>query len=135
YLGAVGPDFGERFRIAWSQVEENILPIDVSLDQLPTRLEGTDRTWALRYLPFQVEGNLEGVLVVLDDITDRLLRERHDAEQAELMQCFTRLMADRSGVAAFLREASQMVESVAANNAASGDLGLLKRTLHTLKGN
>jgi two-component system chemotaxis sensor kinase CheA len=94
-----------------------------------------NRTWTLRYLPFERDGSLEGVLVVIDDITERLAREREDAEQRELMQAFGKLMVDRSGFMAFLREATGMVSEICANATASNRLPQLKRTLHTLKGN
>jgi two-component system chemotaxis sensor kinase CheA len=79
------------------------------------------------------EERLEGVLVVIADITDKLQREREEAELTELMQVFRRLMLDRTGFAAFFSEASGMVEAI--HGWSGGDDGALRSTLHTLKGN
>ncbi|MGC4068128.1 MAG: HAMP domain-containing protein [Polyangiaceae bacterium] len=125
--------FALDFRLAWDQVTDGFLPLEVAMDQLPSRLAGPEKTFSLRYLPFMRDGELDGVLVVIADITERLLKEREEAEQNELMQGFKRLMLDRSGFSIFLREASEMIQLVCGTQAK--DPVLLKRTLHTLKGN
>jgi HAMP domain-containing protein/HPt (histidine-containing phosphotransfer) domain-containing protein len=133
YVGGVSSTFADGFLAGWAQVEDGFLPIDVTLDQLPRQASVGERTWSLRYLPFFKEEQLEGVLMVVADITQRLLHEREEAEQAELMLAFQKLMLDRHAFGAFQREAAVMVERVLA--AADGsDAATLKRTLHTLKG-
>lgn len=137
YIGRVAPAFGVAFRLAWSQVEDRVLPLEVCVSQLPTELSHGQRTWSLRYLPFHGAGgeeDLEGVLVVIAEATERLARQREEAEHGELMQGFKRLMADRNGFTNFLQEATTMVQQVASPSAAEDVVGL-KRTLHTLKGN
>jgi two-component system chemotaxis sensor kinase CheA len=137
YISRTSPSFGELFDVAWSQVEDGFLPLDVCVNQLPAELSDGQRTWNLRYLPFhgaRGEQGLEGMLVVIADVTERLAREREEAEHGELMQGFKRLMADRNGLMRFLQEATAMVQFVTSPSAAV-DLVGLKRTLHTLKGN
>jgi methyl-accepting chemotaxis protein/HPt (histidine-containing phosphotransfer) domain-containing protein/two-component sensor histidine kinase len=137
YVGRVSPAFGELFREAWSQVEDGLLPLEVSVSQLPMELSLGQRTWSLRYLPFHgARGaeDLEGMLVVIAEVTERLAREREEAEHGELMQGFKRLLEDRNGFSSFLQEAGTMVQQVVSPSAAM-DLVGLKRTLHTLKGN
>ncbi len=134
YFGKISRAFGLAFRIGWEQVSEDVLPLEVSLSQLPERLSSDGRTFAFRYLPFHRGDKLEGVLVMIADISERLAREREEADQTELMQGFKRLMLDRSGFGLFLRDASQMVDDIC-NHALDEDLVVLKRTLHTLKGN
>ena len=137
YIGRAAPSFAELFSEAWSQIDDGFLPLEVSLSQLPTQLSVGQRTWSLRYLPFhgaRTEGELEGLLVVMADVTDRLAHEREEAEHGELLQCFKRLMEDRDGFVGFLQEATAMVQHIASPAAAVDQLGL-KRSLHTLKGN
>jgi HAMP domain-containing protein/two-component sensor histidine kinase len=134
YLGRASHAFGLEFHLGWGQVEDDILPLEVALSQLPERLSNAGRTFAFQYLPFHRDEKLEGVLVVVAEITERLAREREEADQGELMQGFKRLMLDRSGFELFLRDASEMVDAVTSHRL-EGDLVLLKRTLHTLKGN
>lgn len=137
YISRTSPTFGVVFSLGWSQIIDGFLPLEVCLSQLPTQLSHGERTWSLRYLPFhgaQAVEQLEGVLVVIAEVTERLAREREEAEHGELMQCFKRLMADRSGFTSFVQDASVKVEQVLAPSAA-GDAANLRRILHTLKGN
>ena len=133
YLSGCSQDFALGFELAWAQLIDDVLPYEVALEQLPARLTANGSTFSFRYLPFVREERLEGVLVVVADITDRLQREREEAEVTELMQAFRRLMLDRSGFAAFVSEANDMVEQV---GGWSGEpTSALYSTLHTLKGN
>ena len=113
---------------------DDFLPLEARIQQLPERLEFDNRTWSLRYLPFPEEGDLEGVLIAIEEITHYLAREREEAEQKELMQAFRKLMVDRTGFNQFLHEASVMVEAIT-SRWLDGDQPELKRLLHTLKGN
>jgi two-component system chemotaxis sensor kinase CheA len=133
YLEGVSPEFATAFELAWSQIAEDFLPLGVCLAQLPERLTSAGRTFSLRYLPFFREGKLDGVLVALTDISERLAREREDAEHAELMQAFKRLVQDRGDFEVFLGEAAAMVASIAGHELDDTPV-LLKRALHTLKG-
>lgn len=125
--------FALDFQMAWDQVSDGFLPVEVTIDQLPRQLTLAEKTFSLRYLPFLTGENFEGVLVVIADITQRLLKEREEAEQSELMQGFKRLMLDRSGFSSFLRDASDMIAQICGNDPAEPQQ--LKRILHTLKGN
>ncbi|MFZ5896908.1 MAG: HAMP domain-containing protein [Myxococcota bacterium] len=134
YISKTSRAFGLEFQLGWDQVVEDVLPVEVALSQLPERLSASGRTWSFRYLPFFKDGKLEGVLLVIADISERLAKEREEAEQSELMQGFKKLMLDRSGFSIFLREASEMVEAIC-TRALDNDMVVLKRTIHTLKGN
>jgi two-component system chemotaxis sensor kinase CheA len=127
-------EFRDCFGLGWMQLKEQFLPLDLCLDQLPKQLRVAERTWSFRYLPFFQEKQLDGVLVVANEITARLAHEREEAEQREIMQAFTRLMLDRSGFLNFASDASAAVSSVCTRELDS-DLPRLKRVLHTLKGN
>lgn len=133
YVNATSRGFAVALRLGWAQMQDGLLPLEVCITQLPARLTNGARTWSFRYLPFSKDDQVEGVLVVVADVTEQLAREREDAEQGELMQGFKKLMLDRSGFTNFLREAGSMVEEITSRRA-GGDLASLKRTLHTLKG-
>jgi HPt (histidine-containing phosphotransfer) domain-containing protein/HAMP domain-containing protein len=134
YLGKSADQFGSVFQLGWQQVVDGLLPVEAALAQLPDKLAHGPRTLSLRYLPFYKQDKLDGILVVIADITERLAREREEAEQNDLMQAFKKLMLDRSGFALFLRDGTEMVESVCTRRL-DGDIVTLKRTIHTLKGN
>jgi two-component system chemotaxis sensor kinase CheA len=134
YVAHFSRSFAVAFRLAWSQIDDGFLPLEVCLSQLPSQLTQANRTWSFRYLPFNRDGELEGVLMVIADVTDRLAREREEAEHGELMQGFKKLMLDRSGFTSFLQDATAMVNQIVSPSA-TADIQALKRTLHTLKGN
>jgi two-component system chemotaxis sensor kinase CheA len=134
YLARTSADFAVHFQLGWEQLTDDILPLEVCLSQLPTRLTHSGRSWSFRYLPFFAGDKLEGVLVVMSEISERLAKEREEGEQAEAMQAFKRLLQDRPAFTAFFREAGEMVTAIVERKL-EHDLPLLKRTLHTLKGN
>ena len=134
YIAHFSRSFAVAFRLAWSQIDDGFMPLEVCLAQMPEQLTQANRTWSFRYLPFYREGELEGLLLVVADVTDRLAREREEAEHGELMQGFKKLMLDRSGFTNFLQEATGMVNQIVSPSA-TADMSALKRTLHTLKGN
>jgi two-component system chemotaxis sensor kinase CheA len=133
YLAQTSATFAAAFELAWSQIADDFLPLEVCLAQLPERLTNEARTWSFRYTPYFRDDRLEGVLVAISDITERLLREREDAEHAELMQAFKRVVQDRAGFETFLGEASSIVAQITKREL-DHDSVLLKRALHTLKG-
>jgi len=133
YLARMNESFAAALELGWSQIADDFLPLDVCLAQLPERLTQEGRTWSLRYQPFFRDAKLEGVLVAIADITERLARERDDAEHTELMQAFRRLVQDRLGFEVFLAESSDIVAALC-DGKLDHDSVLLKRALHTLKG-
>jgi len=133
YLFATNPDFALGFELGWDQLVADVLPYEVALEQLPSRLNANGSSFSLRYIPLVKDERLEGVLVVVADITDRLQREREEAELTEIMEAFRRLMLDRMGFVAFSNEAAGMVKLVCSPEATDGHE--LRSTLHTLKGN
>ena len=86
YIAATSRSFADGFQCAWDQIADDILPFEVCIEQLPSRLRHGKRTFSFRYLPYFRDGQLEGILVVIADITARLQHDREEAEQGELMQ-------------------------------------------------
>jgi two-component system, chemotaxis family, sensor kinase CheA len=134
YISPFAPRFAASFRLGWEQLVEDFLPIEVALSQLPQLLHARGKSWQFRYLPIYRGTELEGILLVVADITVRLAKEAEEAEYQELMESFKRLVSDRSGLHGFLREAEPMVEAIVARRLES-DPVVLNRALHTLKGN
>ena len=133
YLAATSREFATGFEFGWDQLIADVLPYEVALEQLPSRLDANGSSFSFRYLPLVKDERVEGVLVVVADITSRLQREREEAELTELMEAFRRLMLDRNGFLAFSKDAATMVNLVCSPNAS--DSHGLRSALHTLKGN
>jgi two-component system chemotaxis sensor kinase CheA len=132
YIGRLDRDFAEMFRLGHEALEEDVLPRPLCIDQLPTRLRVDGRDFRFSYRSIGDESAPTGLLVVINDITEQLLRARYEAEQAELMAIFHGFTADRAGFLSSFEEATGMLETLRGGDA---DLATRKHLYHTLKGN
>ncbi|HEY6174430.1 MAG TPA: ATP-binding protein [Kofleriaceae bacterium] len=132
YVAAADPRFAESFELGWSQVFEGLLPLALSLGQLPARIAAGGRQLQLDYRPIGDADVPDSVLVVASDITAELERERAEGERRELMAVFERLSADRNGFVEFCDEADELVRRIDTDGAPPAEL---QRRVHTLKGN
>jgi HPt (histidine-containing phosphotransfer) domain-containing protein len=132
YVMPIDAAFAQSFKLNYDALTEDVMPLELCLAQLPSRLHHGGLTFEVSYLPLGAGKPKDGLLVVIDDITAQLEAAQHDVEQRELLAAFQGFMRDRSGFLTFLDEASRLVQGAVA---ASADLGTQKRLLHTLKGN
>lgn len=131
YIRRVDDDFASTFELGHEALLEGTLPAEVCLAQLPSRLRAGDRHYRVSYLPITDGGQQQGLLVVINDVTEQLQLARHDAEQRELLALFQSFNRDRQGFLAFFDEATQIIE----RTVWGGDERTTQRRLiHTLKG-
>jgi len=133
YLATIDPAFERMTRVSWMQLVDDILPLEVSLDQMPRHLSIGAARYEIGYRPIGAAVPPEHFLVVVSDVTERLASERAEQQRREAMAMFERMLADRGGLVAFAEEADSIVAVFAAGTAP--DLTTIKRMLHTLKGN
>ncbi len=131
YLQDIAPEFALELEVAWEAIAEDFLPLELSVEQLPRRLRARGHAYQVSYSPLLKNERFEGMLVVIGDVTERLVREREEAAQHELIMGLQRLMRDRVGFMAFFQETSRLLESVTEET----DHVLLMRDIHTIKGN
>ncbi|MEL6186015.1 MAG: Hpt domain-containing protein, partial [Myxococcota bacterium] len=126
---------GAFFHIAWDEVEEGIMPLDVNLSQLPHRVKVGGATLHLDYrcISKLSDDVPDQTLVMVSDITQQLERERAEAAEREFASVFRHLMKDRSSFLDFFTEAASIVGRI--EDAAAQDPKELFRAIHTLKGN
>jgi two-component system chemotaxis sensor kinase CheA len=120
-------------QLAWESVVENVLPLEVTLDQIPKKVTVGDRHYALGLKPIFSERGLESALLVVTDVTTELQRLQSETAQREFLGVFERLMKDRNGFIEFYNEASALVDGFATHS--TTDTAVLCRQVHTLKGN
>lgn len=118
----------DAVELAWEQLTAGMLPIEVSLDQLPTRLESRGRVYALSWEP----SSRGHVLFVATDITARLVAAEERAEHEELVGLLARMSKNRTAVFDFVGEGRRIVEALCSGD---GSPEQERRWLHTLKGN
>jgi two-component system chemotaxis sensor kinase CheA len=133
WLSAVSPQFATATRLAWDEVVSGIMPIELTLDQMPRRLAVGGAQLRVEYRAIGAIDAHARYLVIVTDITVEVERERAELERSEAMAVFERVLVDRSGFETFFEEATQLVELLVKGTAT--DVSLVKRLLHTLKGN
>jgi two-component system chemotaxis sensor kinase CheA len=112
------------------------MPFEVSFSQLPSKMTAGDRVYDLEYTPLRDGASGEGIsgmLVVISDVTVRVVAERAEGELREIASAFERMTNDRSAFVEFLSEAQGLVQHLRGD--ARPPLDTVKRLLHTLKGN
>lgn len=134
YLRRFDAALGDYFEVAWAAVVDQVLPPDLCLEQLPKLVHKDGRTYELAYRPIYVaDGSLDKAIVIITDVTMRLERERSEQRQREMMSMYRRLIADRPAFNEFFDEATTLVREI--TTVVHIDLPILKRQVHTLKGN
>jgi len=131
YLESHAPKFAEQFMFHLSQVADGFLPTEVAIEQLPKRFSVGARTFDVLCTPVGVAENFDKLLVIFNDVTAQLARERSEREQNELMAIFERILIDPSGVEEFLAEATRLITALETEQ----DPVVQHRIVHTLKGN
>jgi two-component system chemotaxis sensor kinase CheA len=132
HLGELEPRSAAWFRVAWEAIGDDVLPLEMSIDQLPKRWTSGKTTFALEYRPLVVDGKLAQVLLVMSDVTAQLERERFEIEQRDFMRVFQGLLKDKKGILEFFSEADDLVSGIVTSDV---PLSELRRLVHTLKGN
>jgi two-component system chemotaxis sensor kinase CheA len=113
----------------WMQLADGWLPRELALDQLPTRLVADERVLELAWGP---AGRADEVMLVVTDVTERMLAEAERAAQEELVALLTRMRRDRRSVMDFFAEAGRTVDALVSRSGTPAQEG---RWIHTLKGN
>jgi two-component system chemotaxis sensor kinase CheA len=131
YLASHAPKFAEQLELHLSQVADGFLPSEVALDQLPKRFSTGGRSFDVLYTPVGAREQFDNLLVIFNDVTEQLARERAEREQNELREIFQRILVDPTGVEEFLAEASKLVTALETEQ----DPVVQHRIVHTLKGN
>ncbi len=131
-LGSRSIDFAAQLALAWDQLVEEVLPMEVLLAQLPRTFSSDGSFFEVAILPIGTTDPLERCLVVVTDVTSRVVRERAEQERRELFELFERFLADPDGVRDFFTEARSLVESIVGTK--QDDVLATKRRIHTLKG-
>jgi HPt (histidine-containing phosphotransfer) domain-containing protein len=129
FLGRHAPEYVPAAQMAWEQVADDVLPLELALAQVPKRLVMGDRQYDLAFEPI---GGEEGkLLVVVSDVTGAVEHEKVLRERREALALFENILADRTHFVASFEELSALVARVLDP---AVERPTLLRDLHTLKG-
>ena len=131
-LERASPGCHDSFVDAWSQLVEGFMPPEVCLAQMPREWLIAGRYLRFEYKPLSSAGTFDKLLVVISDATPVVERDRNEQQERDLLNLSSRLLHDRAGFLEFASETEQLLERISQN---TSDQVLLKRDLHTLKGN
>jgi len=138
YLEQADPKAAEWFDLSWEDVTEAFMPLEVTIEQLPSKFASNGRHFHIAYEPILDDGmepeDFEKMLVVISDVTDQVVREESEAEQRETMQIFEHFLSDKSGFLEFFSEGTLLIRGLVGEEYGE-DASKAKRWLHTLKGN
>jgi two-component system chemotaxis sensor kinase CheA len=129
----LNPAFGEASRFAWDEVTEGVMPLELTLEQMPKQLERGPQCFRVVYQAIGEGDAPERFLVVVTDVTAEVQRRRAERDQKETACIFGMFLRDRPIVYDFFDEASAFVEYLASGEV--GDPQTFSRLVHTLKGN
>jgi len=120
-----------EFAVALEQLLEDVLPWELSVEQMPRRIAHEGLLLELTYK--QIANDKQGltVLLVARDVTARVRSEEAEQDLREEQGLVSQLLADKQGFALFVTEIESLLQAL--ENEADGRI--LRRNLHTLKGN
>lgn len=131
-LDRASPGCFANFDAAWSQLVDGFMPAELSLAQMPREWLIAGRHLRFEYSPLGAAEDFDKLLVVISDATAVVERDRNEQEERDLLNLSSRLLHDRTGFQEFAAETELLLGRMARN---TSDEVLLKRDLHTLKGN
>jgi two-component system chemotaxis sensor kinase CheA len=132
YVLPAGSTAAKMMQAHWQQLAEDVAPVELSVAQMPRRIENGERLFDVGYIPVFEGGRVAEMLVVVADVTAQVKSARAEEEQREVLAAFERVLRDRAAFLDFATEAEGLVELVAGDTRPPADE--LRRALHTLKG-
>ncbi len=129
YLGRVDPKQLQPLRLGFEQLLEGFLPLEVAIDQVPSRLQLGARTFQLRLSPVGAEP-FSRLLVIISDVSAELAQQAAQAAQADFSRAVSHLALSRGPFMDCLTELRALHEGLSPTNTDA-----LLRGLHTIKGN
>ncbi len=127
------PAAADWMELGLEDVFAGILPIEVTIAQLPTRVQIGPRTLSISFCPVMDGAEVTELAVAISDVTAEVEREQLEIENREMLAMIERIGADREGTIEFLHEGDELIALL--RDDSQCDTAITMRRLHTLKGN
>lgn len=131
-LAGDDPNTRFYFEDGWQQVVDDILPLELTIDQLPKRIDRNGRHYTVRFKPIMQGTKLDGALLVVSDVTEEVAARAEQEKQREYIAVFEHAAHDRDGFAAFVADTNRLLERATGGLSNPREMMMV---LHTLKGN
>jgi two-component system chemotaxis sensor kinase CheA len=122
----------EMLALAWGELVDEVLPIELLVEQFPSRLDRDGKHFRMDVKPMFERGVFAGALLRIRDITTEVETQRTLAAQREYVAVFERALSDPHGVREFIEDTGKLVAAIPAE---LEDPVERKRAAHTIKGN
>jgi chemotaxis protein histidine kinase CheA len=126
------PGKGDYLRVGWEALNDDWMPLEMRLGQLPSEFRTDKLHLGFAYQPIKDGDALHKLLVIVTDMAPMADRMRAEAEERELVQAVRKLLSDHRGFREYIEEASGLVVDIIGTDP---DKARRLRLLHTLKGN
>jgi two-component system chemotaxis sensor kinase CheA len=120
-----------EFRCAWEELAADVLPFDLSADQICRELIRDGRSFELGFKEVRSGLALSSILVTIEDVTERAEARLAAREAGEAQTILASVLSDARGFGRALAELVSL-SMAARDSPAPADS---RRALHTLKGN
>lgn len=125
------PEAAEHFELCVAQVFDDIMPEEVSLEQIPRRARLDNRTLAVEGATVRnATGGVETILFTVTDVTELDKVESENRSNRSMIRILQNIAAFRE----FVKESRGRLEDAQAAAERSDEV-VVRRELHTLKGN
>jgi two-component system chemotaxis sensor kinase CheA len=125
------PARAASYALGFEQIVEDVMPFELSIDQLPSELQRGGRCFELELLPVHEDGALDALLLVVRDVTDQRTLLRAERAAREDHKVIANLLRDRRGFRRSVEELDRLITAARG----SSQREVAARALHTLKGN
>lgn len=125
--------FASWLEFGLDEVFDGVLPAEVAVDQLPSEMNAMGRVLSLRYYPLLVDDSVSSIKVIVTDVTTQMEKQKLEADTREMLALIDKYSSDPTGLLEFFQESEKIIDQL--RNESRDDLVLVKRRLHTLKGN
>ncbi len=133
YIKRSDKTFSASLAMGWEQVTDGLLPLETTLQQLPQFLHLGEQVLELSVTPLLRDDEIETALLVFTDVTSAQQQARLEREQRESGSILARIARDKRGFLEYYAESSALVAGI--TDGSLKEITVLKRALHTLKGN
>ncbi|OYP35195.1 ATP-binding protein [Rhodopirellula sp. MGV] len=132
WLQSYDQALADGLELGWEQLSYDWMPIELGIEQLPSRFHYDGKEFRLGYRPVHLGDRLEHLLVICTDITSELEAERASEVQREQMAIFSHFVRDPKSLIAFVKESDRLVSKLTSGKGSDAEE---RRWIHTLKGN
>ncbi len=131
-LRAYDPAAADWFELGIEDVFAGVMPLEVTLDQLPKKCIVHSKSLLIDYSPVLDGDAVAGLTVTVSDISAEVERQKLAQENRELLALFEHVSKDSARVAAFLQESESIIDALRFEGI---EMVPFARMIHTLKGN